>query len=80
MKFSPAPDAAITDPKDDQYGVEPFAKALAKSIADMQAPDGIVIAIDGTWGSGKTSALGMARHSIGVVQQRAWSVAPPDRH
>jgi predicted KAP-like P-loop ATPase len=61
---TPSPDAPIRTPEHDLYGVEPFARALAKSIADMRAPEGIVIGINGVWGSGKTSALGLVRHYL----------------
>lgn len=61
---TPSPDAAISSPGDDLYGIEPFARALAKSIADMKAPEGIVIGVNGVWGSGKTSALGLVRHHL----------------
>lgn len=60
----PSPDDPILTPGDDLYGVEPFAKALASSIADMKAPEGIVIGVNGVWGSGKTSALGLMRYHL----------------
>jgi predicted KAP-like P-loop ATPase len=31
----------------------------------MKAPEGIVIGVNGVWGSGKTSALGLVRHHLG---------------
>jgi predicted KAP-like P-loop ATPase len=61
---TPSPDAPISKPEDDLYGIEPFARVLAKSIADMKAPEGIVIGVNGVWGSGKTSALGLVRHHL----------------
>lgn len=61
---TPSPDAPIRNPEDDLYGFEPFAKALAKSIADMKAPEGIVIGVNGVWGSGKSSAVGLVRHHL----------------
>jgi predicted KAP-like P-loop ATPase len=63
--IAPSPDSPIRAPEDDLYGVEPFAKALARSIADMKASEGIVIGVNGVWGSGKTSALGLVRHHLG---------------
>ena len=50
-------DSPLTDPKDDLLGYAPFAKDLAKSIAEMIPSDGFVMAIFGEWGSGKTTAL-----------------------
>lgn len=63
---TPSPDAPISKPADDLYGIEPFARAMAKAVADMKAPDGIVIGVNGVWGSGKTSALGLVRHHLGA--------------
>ncbi|MGV1964092.1 KAP family P-loop NTPase fold protein [Agrobacterium sp. 22-222-1] len=40
-----------------------FAKAIAKSIANARAEDGLVYAINGPWGSGKSSAINLiCRH------------------
>jgi len=52
-------DSPIGEPKEDIYGLDPFARALAKSIERMQAPEGVVLAINGPWGSGKSSAINL---------------------
>jgi predicted KAP-like P-loop ATPase len=49
-------DTPIATPEDDRFGIDPFAQALAR-ISDMPAPRGAVIAVNGPWGSGKSSAL-----------------------
>jgi len=54
-------DAPINGPKDDLYTLDPFAQAVAKSIESMDAPDGLVLAINGGWGSGKSSAINLGR-------------------
>ena len=59
-----SPDSPIQTPDDDHYEVKPFAQALAKSIADMTAPEGMVIGVNGVWGSGKSSALGLVRYYL----------------
>jgi len=46
-------DTPINTPEDDRFGIDPFAQALAKAISDMPAPKGVVIAVNGKWGSGK---------------------------
>ena len=48
-------DTPITTPEDDHFGINPFAIALAKAIAEMNAPEGVVIGINGPWGSGKAA-------------------------
>ena len=44
---------------DDRLGYAPFARAVAKAIARAPSSDGLVMAIHGPWGSGKTSAVNM---------------------
>jgi len=50
-------DRPKTNPIDDRLGYAPFAKHLAESICEMNAAEGLVIAVYGAWGSGKTSLL-----------------------
>src|ERR1700730_15028344 len=50
-------DTPIATPEDDRFGVDPFARALARAISEMPAPNGVVIAVNGPWGSGKSSAI-----------------------
>jgi len=57
-------DTPIDDPKEDLYGLDPFARAIAKSIERMDAPEGVVLAINGPWGAGKSSAINLIRHHL----------------
>src|SRR5215469_18736972 len=57
-------DTPITTPDDDHFGIDPFAQALAKAISAMPAPQGVVIGINGPWGSGKTSALNLILYHL----------------
>ena len=57
-------DQPIAKPEEDRYGIDPFARALAKSIAKMSQPNGTVLAIHGAWGSGKSSAINLIRHHL----------------
>jgi len=57
-------DKPIADPSEDRFGIDPFAKALARSIEQMKAPEGTVIALNGPWGSGKSSAVNLIRHHL----------------
>ncbi len=50
-------DRPLNDPGDDRLGYAPFAEALARGIASMEAPDGLVISVYGAWGLGKTTVL-----------------------
>ena len=57
-------DQPISMPSEDRFGVDPFAAALAKSILKIKSPTGSVIALNGPWGSGKSSALNLIRHHL----------------
>jgi predicted KAP-like P-loop ATPase len=57
-------DTPITDPSDDRFGIDPFAKALAASIRKIGSPEGTVIALNGPWGSGKSSAVNLILHHL----------------
>lgn len=57
-------DRPSTDPKDDLFGHAPFAKSLADSICRYPGSDGLVLALHGPWGSGKSTVLGYVSHYI----------------
>ena len=57
-------DAPILTPDDDRFGIDPFTQALAHSIRRMSSPIGATIALNGTFGSGKTSAVNLIRHHL----------------
>src|SRR5438477_9582082 len=57
-------DLPIEFPGEDLFGLDPFARAVAASIRNMPAPAGIVLAINGAWGSGKSSAVNLIRHHL----------------
>lgn len=61
---APSTDNPISKPSEDRYGIDPFAKALAASIRRMPAPEGTVIALNGPWGSGKSSAVNLILHHL----------------
>jgi len=50
-------DRPLEDPEEDQLGYAPFAQRLAEAIVNMAPPDGVVIALHGDWGSGKSTVL-----------------------
>ncbi|HYD06631.1 MAG TPA: P-loop NTPase fold protein, partial [Reyranella sp.] len=53
---------------EDRLGYEGFARALAQSIHSLVPPDGFVIGIHGSWGSGKTSAVNMVVEALGELE------------
>ena len=60
---------------DDRLGYARFAESLARSIADLAPTEGIVLAVNGPWGSGKTTAVNMIEEALGALQQNG----PADR-
>jgi len=48
-------DRAVIAPDDDAFGYYPFAKALTDAIRKTPSPTGVVMALNGPWGSGKSS-------------------------
>ncbi|WP_027545314.1 P-loop NTPase fold protein [Bradyrhizobium sp. WSM2254] len=61
---SPHNDSPISEPSEDRFGIEPFAKTLADGILRISAPEGTVIALNGPWGSGKSSTVNLVRHHL----------------
>lgn len=57
-------DKPIDSPDDDKFGFKSLAKAIADSISKMKSPEGTVIAINGPWGSGKSSFINLVRHHL----------------
>lgn len=60
---------------EDRLGYANFAQSLARSIAGLAPTEGIVLAVNGTWGSGKTTAVNMIVEAIANLQKDA----PPGR-
>lgn len=52
------------DPQEDLFGHAPFAKSLADSICRYPGNDGLVLALYGPWGSGKSTVLNFVRHYL----------------
>ncbi len=57
-------DTPITSPEDDRFGIDAFARAIATSIVKINSPIGATIALNGPWGSGKSSAVNLIRHHL----------------
>ena len=78
-------DRPIKSELEDILGLSPFADALAKSLTEMVPDDGLVVSVEGKWGTGKTSALELTqrrvivrelarelRTSIAEIEERDW--------
>lgn len=57
-------DLPLEDPADDDFGYAPFASRLATAIVDNKSPKGLVFAVHGKWGSGKSSLLNFIKHDL----------------
>lgn len=57
-------DRPSSNPQDDLFGHAPFAESLANSICRYPGNDGLVLALYGTWGSGKSTVLSYVRHFL----------------
>jgi len=57
-------DRPVAVPEDDAYGYYPFAKSLAEAIRKTPSPAGVVMAVNGPWGSGKSSLLNLIKHDL----------------
>ncbi|MDN7917342.1 KAP family P-loop NTPase fold protein [Burkholderia gladioli] len=68
-------DSPQTDPAFDAFGYAPFAKAIARAAAATPNPKGLVMAIDGPWGAGKSSLLNFVRHYL--TPPNCVSTSPP---
>ena len=74
-------DKPITLPEEDILGFNPLAEVIAGSISKMEKPEGTVIAVNGPWGSGKSSVVNLVRHHLrngtendclGIVDFKCW--------
>lgn len=57
-------DRPLSNPAQDQFGHAPFAQTLAKAIRGYRGSDGIVLALYGPWGSGKSTVLAYVQHQL----------------
>ena len=57
-------DKPLTKPRDDRLAYSPFAERLAESLLAMAPADGFVVALYGSWGSGKTTVVNFIMHYL----------------
>jgi len=63
-------DRALEDEAQDQFGFVGMAERLAPSIVEASKGDGMVIGLEGRWGSGKTSLLNFLRSELAGAQEQ----------
>lgn len=66
-------DRPSSNPQDDLFGHAPFAESLANSICRYPGNDGLVLALYGPWGSGKSTVLSYVRY---FLEQRPGAEQP----
>jgi hypothetical protein len=59
--LSAQPDRPIAGPQEDRLGLQPFADGLANALLadDGRTARGVVLGLEGSWGSGKSSILNL---------------------
>lgn len=60
-----SPDRPLTDPRHDALAYAEPARNLAESICSIVPEEGIVLAVCGPWGVGKTTFINFVEHFIG---------------
>jgi predicted KAP-like P-loop ATPase len=61
-------DRPIKSETEDLLGFSGFADALARSLTEMAPEDGLVISVEGEWGSGKTSAIELTHRRVILLE------------
>lgn len=59
-----SPDQPLSDPEKDVLGYAPFAQTLARSLQRMMPTEGLVIALYGRWGAGKSTVLNFVEYYL----------------
>jgi predicted KAP-like P-loop ATPase len=77
-------DRPIESKSEDRLGRADFAEHVARFVVSSPPEEGYVVALNGAWGSGKTSTLNMILESIGdakpwvIVRFNPWMVTRPE--
>jgi predicted KAP-like P-loop ATPase len=60
-------DVPVEKPHQDEFGYWPFAQALSRAIRTTPSPRGLVMSLNGPWGSGKSSLVNLIRHDLATL-------------
>ncbi len=80
-------DRPLSAGDEDKLGFREVARRIANSLVDRASEEGLVIGVEGTWGSGKSSLLSLIRDEIGkfpndseqtVIDFRPWLIGNRD--
>ena len=80
-------DRALSSGDDDKLGFRDVAKRIAKSLVDRASEEGLVVGVEGAWGSGKSSLLFLISEELKkqvkeqkptVINFRPWLVGNRD--
>ncbi|MEE2868197.1 MAG: P-loop NTPase fold protein [Pseudomonadota bacterium] len=69
-------DRPLIDSTDDHFGFSIVAKPLAASVVSAASSEGMVIAVEGKWGSGKSSLINLMRKEIERAGDEAVAIVP----
>src|SRR5271165_4868712 len=87
QNYSVKGDRALSSGDEDKLGFREVAKRIATSLVDRASEDGLVIGVEGTWGSGKSSLLFLISDELGrlpkdrqptVIDFRPWLIGNRD--
>ncbi len=74
-------DQPCTYPSQDRFGYLPTARIIARTLRHAPALTGLVLHVDGPWGSGKSSMLGLVEHDSqylhGCWVSATQAISPP---
>lgn len=65
--LNPDSDRALENEKDDEFGFVGIAKKLTPSLIAATAGDGMVIGIEGPWGSGKSTMMNLIKIELATL-------------
>ncbi|MGP4804242.1 KAP family P-loop NTPase fold protein [Agrobacterium cavarae] len=74
MTLKSETDRPLENASADEFGFIEMAKKLAPSLADATVSDGMVIGIEGQWGSGKTSLLNFLQQELAKLNRERFHV------
>ena len=62
-------DLPVAHPSEDAYGYSAFASQIARAITSTNKPHGLVLAVHGKWGTGKSSLLNFIKHDLKLLPE-----------